>query len=532
MRGTSERFILWFKKPWVTALLLSAATFLLFSPAIGYDFINYDDGLYAKDNAYVQHGLTWAGLSYAARTIDGVSWMPATWISLMLDTSLYGTRPAGYHLTNILLHAASAGLLFYALQRMTRRFWPALLVAALFALHPQRAESVVWISERKDVLSLFFCMSGLLAYARYAEQPGRGKMFLVAVCLTLGLMAKPMVVSFPLMLLLLDFWPLQRTGGSGAELRAKIWPLIREKIPLFLISATAMVATVWSQGNKHGLTTVHFAWYLKLFRVIEDIGFYCKSFLYPDGLSLLYRTAPLNFVHVTLVGLVLLGITVLAFQKARRWPWLVVGWLWFLITLAPVSGIIRIGDITVADRYSYLPSIGLALVVVYAIVEMMARWPRARSVPAGALVAGITLLSGATWVDLPRWRDNFSIFESAYRHGAHFAACDQLGAMLFARQEYKEAIVVCTRGLDSELPSLYSIRGHAYYQLGDLDHALADFNHAIEFNPAFSDAYYCRALVHLQRKQFTEAKADLEAYHQTGGTLDTSALLAPPPPER
>jgi len=263
----------------VTALLLSAATFLLFSPAIGYDFIHYDDNLYVYENDHVRQGLSWSGLAYAFQTIDGVSWMPATWISFMLDTSLYGQRPTGNHFTNILLHAASAGLLFYVLQRMTRRFWPSMLVAALFAFHPQRTESVVWISERKDVLSLFFCLLGLLAYTRHVEKPNRHSMALVAACLALGLMAKPMVVSFPVVLLLLDFWPLQRAGNSWTELRAKAWPLIKEKIPLFVIAVAAMVATVWSQGNKGGLTTAHFAWYLKLSRVTEDISFYCKSFL-------------------------------------------------------------------------------------------------------------------------------------------------------------------------------------------------------------------------------------------------------------
>src|ERR1051326_4449130 len=246
----SESSNAWLKKPPVIALLLSAGIFALLSPAIGYEFINYDDNLYVFENAHVAHGFSWDGLKYAFRTIDGASWMPMTWLSYFLDTSLYGTKPAGYHLTNILLHATSAGLLFFVLQRITKRIWPALCVAALFAFHPQRLESVAWVAERKDVLSAFFWMLGLLAYTRYAEQPGPRRMMWVGVWLILGLMSKPIVVSFPLILLLLDFWPLRRFGHSAAELRANAWPLIREKIPLLAMCVVLAVLTVWSQGDR------------------------------------------------------------------------------------------------------------------------------------------------------------------------------------------------------------------------------------------------------------------------------------------
>jgi hypothetical protein len=350
MSKLSEPFILKFKKPWLIALLLSAATFALFSPAIGYDFINYDDNRYVYENAYVPHGLTWKGLAYAFQTIDGGSWMPATWFSYMLDTSLYGMQPAGNHLTNIILHAASAGLLFFTFQLMTKRSWSALLVAILFACHPQRLESVAWVAERKDVLSVFFWMLGMFAYARYAEQPSKLRMTWVVVCLFLGVMAKPMVVSFPAALLLLDFWPLRRVGRSVAELRARAWPLMKEKIPLFVICATAGVATIWSQGNKGEIVSVHFPWYLKLFRVIENVGFYCQKFFAPTELSIVYRTEKLDYLYVALVGLALVTISAVALRRAWRWPWLTVGWFWFLFTLAPVAGGFRVGHITVADR--------------------------------------------------------------------------------------------------------------------------------------------------------------------------------------
>ena len=519
----------WFKKPWAIGLLLAAGTFALFSPAIGYDFINYDDNLYVYKNAHVLQGLNWSGLVYAFHTIDGVSWMPATWISFMLDTSLAGPFPAGYHLTSIILHSASAGLLFLALQRMTKQTWSAALVAALFACHPQRSESVAWVAERKDVLSVFFWMLGLLAYARYAEQPGPRRMTCVAVCLLLGVMAKPMVVSFPLVLMLLDFWPLRRLGNSIAELRAKAWPLVKEKIPLFIICAVAAAVTIWSQTDTGGIMPVHFPWYLKLFRVTENVGFYCRAFFVPIKLTILYQTEKLAYLHVALVGLTLLMISILALRRAWRWPWLAVGWFWFLFTIAPVAGIIRIGEITVADRYSYLPSVGLALMVAYSAVALTAHWPRLRSSLTGTLAGWILFCALATWADLPRWRDTYSIFESAYRNGGHFVACDQLAALLYARREYQQSLVVCNHGLKAnpECASLYNTRGGNHYMLGDFDGALADFNRAIEIKPTFSDPYYSRALIHIQHKEFSEARADLKEYQQNGGPLDISVFNLP-----
>ena len=531
MIEASGAVALWRKRPWVIAWLLAAATFALFSPAIGYDFINFDDNLYVYENPHVLHGLSWAGLAYAFQSIDGASWMPVTWFSFMLDVSLYGVQPAGNHLTNILLHSASAGLLFSVLFRLTKKVWPAALVAALFALHPQRSESVVWIAERKDVLSTFFWMLGLLVYVRYADQPGHRRMVWVAACLILGVMAKPMVVSFPLVLILLDFWPLRRFGGSLAELRARAWPLIKEKIPLFLICALVIGVTIWSQGSKGGIMPVHFPWYLKLCRVIENVGFYCQTFFAPTGLAIVYRTVRLDYLHVAIMGVTLLAVSLLALRRAWRWPWLAVGWYWFLFTLAPVAGFLRIGEITVAGRYSYLPSVGLALAVVYSIAAAMVRWPRIRAGLTGALAASVLVCALATWADLPRWRNTYIIFESAYRNGAHFIACDQLGSQLYARQEFQQSIAVCNRGLEEnpQFAALYNTRGGDHYMLGDLDSALADFNRGIEVNPAFAPTYYSRALVHIRRQQFAEARADVKEYLRFGGQSDTTALGIPAP---
>lgn len=529
MNQANELSNVWLKKPWLIALLLSAVTFALFSPAIGYEFINYDDNLYVFENTHVAHGFTWDGLKYAFRTIDGASWMPVTWLSYFLDTSLYGTKPAGYHFTNILLHAASAGLLFLVLQRMTKQVWPAVFVAALFAFHPQRLESVAWVAERKDVLSVFFWMLGLLAYARYAEQPGPRRMIWVAVCLILGIMAKPMVVSFPLVLLLLDFWPLRRFGNSNAEFRAHAWPLIKEKIPLLAICAALAVLTIWSQGHQGGIAPVHFPWYSKLFRVFENLCFYCKTFFVPTGLAIVYPVEKLNYLHVVMTGVGLGVVSLLVLWRAWRRPWLAVGWFWFLLVIAPVAGFFRIGEITVADRYSYLPSVGLALAVAFSAAEAIAHWPRIRTLVAGTLAGWVVIGALATWADLPRWRNTLTVFENAYRNGAHFIACDHVASILYTRRDFQDSIEACNRGLaqNPEFASLYNTRAGDYYMLGDLDKALADYDRAIQANPDFSATYYGRALLHIQRKQFAEAREDVRNYVQHGGRLDTSALNIP-----
>ena len=519
----------WLPRPWLLALLLSAVTLALFSPAMGYEFINYDDSLYVYENPQVARGFTWDGLKYAVHTIDGANWMPVTWLSYFLDASVYGTRPAGFHLTSILLHSASVALLFLALQRMTQRVWPALFVAALFAVHPQRSESVVWVAERKDVLSVFFWMLGLLAYGWHAERPGFRRMSAVLGCLSLGLMAKPMVVSFPLILLLLDFWPLRRFGHAPGELRARLWPLLREKLPLVAICAVVAGVTVWSQHVWHAVWPVHIPWYAKVCQIVENLWFYVQTLFVPRDLAIVYAVAPLDYFHGGLVALLLGAITVASLRWWWRWPGFGVGWFWFLFAVAPVVGVFRIGEITVADRYTYLPSIGLLLAVVYLLAEAVAHSPRARTGVTGALAGWVLLCGLATWADLPRWRNTWSVFASAVQRGAHYVACDHVAAILYAQKDYQDSLAICNRGLQLNpgIGSLYYTRGGDYYMLGEWDKALADFNRALQLAPDFSLSYYGRALVEVQLKQLAAARADAASYVKHGGSLDVAGLKIP-----
>ena len=519
-----------FGQPWVVAGLLFLATLALFSPVLGSDFIDYDDTVYVFQNEHVARGFTWAGVKYAFTTLDGAIWMPLTWLSYFLDTTLFGTGPAGYHFTSVAFHSASAALLFLALQRMTRQIWPALFVAVLFAWHPQRSESVAWVAERKDVVCVFFWMLGLLAYSRYAARPGPGRMAWVGGCLVLGGLAKPMVVSFPLILLLLDFWPLQRCGGGMVELRGRVWPLVREKLPLLVIVVLLAMLAVWGQSQQGAVAPVHFAWYLKLFRVFENLGFYCQSFFVPSGLAIVYRVEKLKYLHCVLAGGALTAVSLLVLWRAWRWPWLVLGWFWFLFAVAPVAGFFRVGTITVADRYSYLPSVGLAVAVVWSLVVIGDHGPGIRRAMTSLLALWVVVCALATRADLPRWRDSYSVFMSAYYHGAHYVACDHAASFLYARHDFQGSLAACDRGLEtSDCVSLYNTRAYDYLMLGNLDQALTNFNQALRFSPDYADAYYGRAMVHLRRNQFAEAREDAANHLKYGGKLDLQALKLPPP---
>jgi protein O-mannosyl-transferase len=467
------------------AFLLAAATFALFAPAIGFGFVNYDDGAYVFDNRRVLDGLNWPGLAYAFRTTDNGSWMPLTWLSYLAGTSLFGLRANGQHFINILLHAGSAALLFLALERMTKCFWRSALVAASFAVHPLRVESVVWIAERKDVLSLFFFAAGLLAYAAYAGKPDRKRLALVAVCLLCGLMSKPMLVTFPFVLLLLDHWPLGRTGKTGVEFRASFWPLCREKIPLLVVCVIFASLTFWSQSRGGAVVPVPDAPQLKALRVADNYTFYLGKFFWPAQLSVLYPATRLVGWEAGIKALGLLVVTGLAARWIFRLPWLVAGWLWFLGTLVPVIGLVQVGHISVADRYSYLPSIGLAIMLAWAAETLVQRKPRMRGVFTVVGAALLAICAATTRANLTRWQNSMTLLEDAIRKGDHEIAYNNLG--------------------------------NAYGEAGDWRRALSSYNRAIELNPCYPLSFNNRAAAHFRLGQADLAWADIRRCRELGG---------------
>lgn len=492
------------------AVLIALATFLLFALAIRFDYVDYDDGIYVYANQDVLKGFSEGSIHYAFTSIAGGSWMPLTWFTHMLDVEVFGTSPSGPHAVNILLHSLSAVLLFLALRRMTGQLWWSVFVAVVFAIHPLRSESVAWVSERKDVLSTLLMMAGLLAYAKHVESPGGKKLFAVSVCLLLGLMAKPMLVTFPFVLLLLDYWPLNRLGRDWSSSCDLLWPRIREKLPLFVIVLVFCVATYWAQAKYGAVNQDRKAVTDQVAQVAGNYAFYAHKFFLPSRLNAIYPQTLTPFKTGIFFLLMLVTVTALAIWRARVQPWFVCGWFWFLGTLVPVVGFVRIGHISVAERYSYVPSVGLAIIVASFLSAIAVRGEMfRRGVIVFALLIAI-VLSVATHKDLPRWKDSLSLFNAAIKTDPHPVSYNNIGVVYLDRHEYELAIEPLSRAidLDPRYVKAYINRITAYQKTGRLDEAKADLAQMVKVEPRNAEGYNSRADVLLDLGRYDEAIAD------------------------
>jgi tetratricopeptide (TPR) repeat protein len=394
----------------VIGLLLVVAVFAAFGPALNNPFVEIDDHTYVSGNPHVLSGLTWPNVDWAFTTFHGCNWHPLTWLSLQADVTLFGPGPWGVHLTNLLLHAAAAVVLFLALRLMTGSIGRSAFVAAFFAVHPLRVESVAWAAERKDVLSGLFCMLTLLAYGWYAQRPSRGRYLLVLLAFTLGLLAKPMLVTLPCVLLLLDWWPLRRLAGTDRT-AARFGALLWEKAPLFAVAAASCVVTVIAQQE----ATLSFASYgLGIRTEIAFVAYaaYLGKTFWPVDLAALYPY-PMEGVpawQVFAAVVLLLGITLAAWRLRTSEPPLLMGWLWFLGTLVPVIGLIQVGSQMMADRYTYLPCIGLGIALVWPAADLAAR-RQAEKVLAGMGMSLVVVALVVTWGQVHYWNDDRLLWE-------------------------------------------------------------------------------------------------------------------------
>ena len=352
-------------------VLLFVGTVLLFSRALQSGFVNYDDPAYLTDNPHVQEGLSWAGVVWAF-TAPADYWHPLTWITHMLDWQVYGASPTGHHLTSVLWHALNAVLAFLVFRRLSGGFWLSAFAAAVFAWHPLRVESVVWVTERKDVLSGCSFLLTLLAYARYVDARAAGRpawpsYLLTLGCFAVGLMSKPMLVTLPLVLLILDWWPLQRTGrGTGDPSRPRspasaLLPLLLEKVPFFVLSGAASVATVLMQ-QQNGAFVLDLPWGARAGNAVVALARYLGTFFWPVDLIVCYPHPGYWPATAVIAATVLaLGLSLVAWQQRRTRPWIAAGWLWYLVVLLPVIGLVQVGFQSMADRYTYLPLLGIEL---------------------------------------------------------------------------------------------------------------------------------------------------------------------------
>jgi tetratricopeptide (TPR) repeat protein len=386
----------WWPDLWICLLLL-AATLAVYSQVRHYEFVNYDDPEYVGENIHVRAGLTADSLVWALTSFDAANWFPLTWITHMADCQFFGMESGWHHLTNVWLHALNALLLFAVLKRMTRARWPSALVAFLFALHPLHVESVAWVAERKDVLSAFFWFLTLWCYARYVERPGVRRYLTVVLAFSLGLMAKPMIVTLPFVLLLLDVWPLRRAPWAK--------PRLLEKLPLLALAAGASLVTFLAQrssGAVAPLAGTPLA--LRLENALVSYMVYIGGMLWPAGLAVLYplpRALPV--LGVVAAGLVLAGISLVVARQWRARPYLAVGWCWYLGTLVPVIGLVQVGTQSHADRYTYVPMIGLTIMLAWGAAELVERRPRARNAVIAAAVVTCSASLAVTWFQIQYW---------------------------------------------------------------------------------------------------------------------------------
>lgn len=399
---------------WVS-LVLIAANLVIYAPVRHFPFVNTDDGVYVTANPNVLKGLSWANVEWALTEAHVPYWHPLTFLSHMLDVQLYGLSAGGHHVTNVILHIANTLLLFALLLEMTGGLWRSAVAAALFGLHPLRVESVAWIAERKDVLSTLFWIATTWAYVRYARRPESKQYATVIVLFTLGLMAKPMIVTLPFALLLLDYWPLKRTAFYGESQRqaVPVRALLKEKIPLFALALLASLGTYSAQRQIGAMESLEGApLSLRLAAGLVSYAAYIGDLFWPARLAASYSyprsVAPTSLISAAVF---LAAVTAIVVVARRRRPYLLVGWLWYLGTLLPVIGLVKVGPVARADRFTYVPVIGLLLMLVWGVADLLSRLPRRRLVLAPLAVAALTACTVAARRQVGYWRSSSALWE-------------------------------------------------------------------------------------------------------------------------
>jgi len=492
------------KKPYVVLiyLLLALATFIAFEQLRHNEFIDYDDDQYVTRNPHVIGGFTRDAVSWAFTTTHAANWHPLTWLSHMLDCELFDLNSGRHHLTSLFFHIANTLLLFWVLNRMTRAVWPSAFVAALFALHPLHVESVAWISERKDVLSSFFWMLTMAAYILYAERPGICRYILVFLALGLGLMAKPMLVTLPFVLLLLDLWPLERFSTpqirtlKPACQKATAYRLICEKILLFVLAAASCVVTYTVQKTAGTVApTEVLTLNSRMANALVSYVSYIGKMIYPARLAVFYPhrydTMPLSKPIVSLLLLAIVSISVV-YAARQRHRYLAVGWLWYIVTLLPVIGLVQVGEQAMADRYTYLPSIGLFIILAFGVAELLAGRPYQKiGLPTSAVLILAALLMG-TRTQVGYWRNSLTLFEHALAvtknnymmHNALAFALGSRGRLDEAIDHYLHSLDLIPNNAETHFRFADTLRLQ-----GKLDAAISHYRQAVQSKPDYAKAH-------------------------------------------
>ncbi|HEY5997855.1 MAG TPA: tetratricopeptide repeat protein [bacterium] len=499
---------------WLAGAALAAVTFLAFLPALSNGFVDYDDQVYVTENPVVRQGLTWQGFLWALRSTEHLNWFPLTWLSHMLDVQLFGLAPAGHHLTSVLLHAAGAVALFALLRAATGALWRSALVAGLFALHPLRVESVAWVAERKDVLGGLLWMLTLAAYLAYARRPGPLRYAVVAAALALGLMTKPVAVTLPAVLLLLDFWPLGRWRPGAVSAPGATAPrrLLLEKAPLLALAAGAATVTLRAQQAGGAISTAAVnTLSVRLANATLSYLRYLGKAILPADLSPYYPFASHHPAadRTVAAAAALAALTGAALWLWRRRPALLTGWLWYLGTFVPMIGIVQVGNQAFADRYTYIPLIGVAVAAAWTLAEIPAR---ARPAATAVVLAVLVLLGGLAAAQARHWHDTVTLFRQALRvEPGNVTALVNLGHALTKRgdlaaadESFLAALRISPRMRDVNLRL-----GINLTRLGRPEEALARYAAEIEIAPGNAEARRRAAAILLSTGRFADAERQL-----------------------
>jgi tetratricopeptide (TPR) repeat protein len=486
---------------------LALVTLAVYLPALHHGFVEYDDQQYVTDNPRVQAGLSWTGLVWAFGFHAG-NWHPLAWLSHMADCQFYGARAGGHHLTSILLHIASTLLLFSVLNRMTNAMWRSAAVAALFAWHPLHVESVAWVAERKDVLCAFFWMLTLWLYVRHAARPSIARYLFALGSFVLCLMAKPMGVTLPFVLLLLDYWPLGRVTGDGWRV-ASVRRLVVEKIPFLALSAIACVLTLRAQELAI-VSTAGLPVSQRVAHALVAYNHYLVAMFVPQNLAV-YYPYQIHLPTLTIAcAIIVLGLTTLLALNMRCRPWLMVGWLWYLGTLVPVIGLVQVGDQAWADRYTYLPLIGLFVAIVWFACEII----KSLLVLQCASVIVAAGLIAATSAQLGYWQNTRSLFEHTDKvTPKNYMAITILGSLLAKEHKYDEAMGYYRTALrySPGFPEAHFFLGNALDEQGKLDEAVAEYQKSLWFRPTQEQTHIFMGIALAKQKKYDEAMAHYNA---------------------
>jgi len=485
----------------LVCLLLVMLTFAVYFQVRNFAFVYYDDSQYVTKNQYVQAGLNYRNIIWAFSTNQAANWHPITWLSHMLDIQLYGMNPGAHHQTNLIFHIANALLLFFVLRKMTGSLWQSGFVAFLFALHPLHVESVAWVAERKDVLSTFFWMLTMFSYARYVAHPGINRYLPVVGFFSLGLMAKPMLVTLPFVLLLLDYWPLRRIqfNPPGDDIhtipkRSPVFFLVWEKIPLFLLALVSSVVTFLAQKSGGAVGSMEI--YPLTTRVANALVVYVKyigKMIWPANLAVFYpHSGMLPVWQVVGAGALLGLITFVALRSFRQHPWFVVGWLWFLGTLVPVIGLVQVGLQAMADRYTYIPLIGLFIIVAWGVPALMHRWRYKEKLFGLTTIAVFIVLSITSWMQIRYWKNSSALFQHALNvtennylaHNVFGNVLKEQGKINAAMRHYQSALEI-----KPDYAAPYYNIGHTLSTQGKYQDAINHFQKALQIKPDYAPVH-------------------------------------------